>query len=252
MESLEECAVRVEAGSPGYRRRIRVVPEPGQVLALLEDDIHAMAVRLRHDGSRILAVEPVMQRMPWNTCPGAAAVLVHTFLGVALSEVSVRKDRKANCTHLHDLAVIAAAHANDTDETCFDIAVSDPVDGERVLTLARNGRPEQRWVEQDGRIVSPGELTGTTLLTMRDAITALPLGQAEGARLLQWAGLVAHGRTLPLEDQSDATRMPANCYTFQPERARSARRVGDVIDFSQVRTVPGDGLARRFGLAAGQ
>ena len=38
---------------PGYRRRFRVTPGPGQVTSELEDDNHCMAVTLRHqDGDQ--------------------------------------------------------------------------------------------------------------------------------------------------------------------------------------------------------
>lgn len=53
----------------------------------------------------------------------------------------------------------------------------------------------------------------------------------EAARLLRWGNMLANGRTIPLSDQSDATKMPPNCYTFQPERAQVAQRVGDIKNF---------------------
>jgi hypothetical protein len=252
-ERLHEGTQPQRCGVPGYRRRIRIVPQSGLVIALLEDDIHSMAVRLHHDGARVLRVEPLLDRMPWTTCPGAAAVLIETFTGAALGEVTVRKARKANCTHLHDLAVLAAAHARDPAETRFDIAVSDPVDGRRELSLQRDGRRVLHWSEQDGVLVSPPALAGRSLLSMRDAIAALDPHQAEAARLLQWAGLVAHGRTLPTERQSDAAQMAANCYTFQPEQALVARRVGRTIDFSaEDGPEPGETLGREIGLAPAQ
>jgi hypothetical protein len=250
VENLKEEAKGAQLGPPGYRRRIRIVPERGSVLALLEDDIHSMAVRLTHDGSRVLTVEPVLDRMPWTTCPGAATVLQDTFTGVPLCEVTARKDRKANCTHLHDLAVLAARYADSSAEVCFDIAASVPVGGRRVLSLARDGRPLLHWEEQDGELVSPPEVAGCSLLTVRDRISAMPAKQAEAARLLQWGSIVAHGRTMPIEAQSDASRIPPNCYTFQPERAATARRVGAVLDFSAGGDPPGERLRQRLGLAA--
>lgn len=248
-QSLHEGAPGEGRVAPGYRRRIRLVPDGDSILALLEDDIHSMAVRLRHDGTHVLAVEPLLDRMPWTTCPGAAAVLVETFAGLPLREVTLRRARKANCTHLHDLAVLAAAHANDAQETRFDIAVSDPVAGRRELTLWRDGQAMLHWSEQDGLLVDPPELAGRSLLALRDAIAALDGEQAEAARLLQWGAIVAHGRTIPLERQNDASRMPPNCYTFQPEQAVSARRVGRVIDFSAEQRMPGVTFGRELGLA---
>lgn len=249
LESLDLTSDTGFTAAPGYRRRIRIVPELGAVLALLEDDIHSMAVRLRHERGRVTAVEPLLDRMPWTTCPGAGAVLISTFTGLLLEDVSARLARKANCTHLHDLAVLAAAHAHDAGETRFDIAVSDPVDGQRELTLQRGGVALLHWLEQDGILVAPAELAGRALPMLRDVIAAMPADVAEAARLLQWAGLVAHGRTIPLDQQSDAARIPPNCYTFQPERAAVARRVGRVIDFSATGETPGQSLSRELGLA---
>lgn len=228
---------------PGYRRRIRVEPGEGAVLAMLEDDIHCMAVTLRHDGETVVAVETATERMPWDTCPGAAAKLIETFAGLPLGEVTAKRDKKQNCTHLHDLAVIAAAHARDSDALVYDISVSDPVDGVRILAIGRNGVPMHRWVETGGVITAPPAAAGQALFTMRDWISALEGESQEAARLLQWGALVAHGRTMPMEEQSLAAQLPPNCYTFQPERAVHAKRIGQRFDFSDGTRVPLEGFA---------
>jgi hypothetical protein len=223
---------------PGYRRRIRVEPSPGAVLAMLEDDMHCLAVILRHDGERVLAVEVETERMPWNTCPGAAAKLVETFEGELLAEVTARREKKQNCTHLHDLAVLAAAHARDSEGLTYEIFASDPVDGERMLEVRRNGNCLHRWIERNGLVAEPGELAGKSLMSLRDWIGTLEGDEQESARILQWASLVAHGRTMSMEEQSRAVDLPPNCYTFQPERAKVADRTGERRDFSGGSRVP--------------
>lgn len=232
---------------PGFRRRIRVIPEQGAVVAMVEDDIHCMAVTLRHDGETVLAVEPQTPRMPWDTCPGAGAKLRETFEGLPLRDVTARREKKQNCTHLHDMAVLAAAHAGDTRPITFDITASDPVNGERVLAIRRDDRLLHRWIERDGVLAEPAELAGMALFSMRDWIGLQNGAAQEAARLLQWGALVAHGRTMPMEEQSNASDLPPNCYTFQPERAIHAKRVGDRFDFSDGSKVPlaeiGDRLA---------
>jgi hypothetical protein len=82
-------------------------------------------------------------------------------------------------------------------------------------------------------------------MSMRDWIDSLPPQRREAARLLRWGNIVAHGRSIPLEKQSDATRMPSNCYTFQPERKIVARRVGVIREFSNAAAQPLDGLPAR-------
>lgn len=217
---------------PGYRRCLRVKAGGGMVVAQMEDDYHCMSVTLEHDGERVTAIIPDMHRAPWTTCPGAPAILVETFAGLPLKDVTARRDKQANCTHLHDLAVLAAAHAHECGGFTYAIFASDPVDGERVLELRRDGAPLMHWVERDGILVSPDSISGKTLLTLRDWIAALPEAEREAARLLQWASIVAHGRTLPWDRLYLAENMPPNCYGFQPERVASATRIGKIVDFS--------------------
>lgn len=223
---------------PGYRRRMRVEARVGVVMAMLEDDMHCMAVFLRHDGRTVHSVEAIMERAPWTTCPGAQARLAETFAGRELAEVNARREKRANCTHLHDLAVLAAAHAADRGGLSYELFASDPVDGGRILEIRRDGVMLHQWIERDGKLAEPAQLAGQTLFTLRDWINAQEEPAQEAARLLQWGAIVAHGRTLPYERQSVATSMPPNCYTFQPERAVSAARIGKAHDFSQGSRVP--------------
>ena len=223
---------------PGFRRRIVVAARAGAVTAMLEDDIHCLAVTLRHDGARVTAIEPLFERAPWTTCPGAMAKLTETFAGQLLTDVTARRDKKQNCTHLHDMAVLAAAHAADRGKTVFDILATDAVGGTRNLELRRNGTLRACWTERDGVLSAPTEIAGKTLFTLRDWIGGLAGQAQEEARLLQWASIVAHGRTMPLESQSNASELPPNCYTFQPERAVHAKRIGERRDFSDGSQAP--------------
>lgn len=246
-----QTSVGSEAASwPGYRRVIEVVPSADCVTALLEDDFHCMAVSLRHAGGFVQKVDAFADRMPWTTCPGAVAKLVATFEGSALDEVTARRDKKSNCTHLHDLAVLAAAHADNDAELRFEFSASDPRDGVRILEGRREGQLLHRWVEREGVIAEPQVIKGETLFTLRDWIGSLAGPVQETARLLQWASIVAHGRTIPPEQQREASDLPANCYTFQPERAVRAQRTGVSFDFSEGSRVPLEGLRARM-IAAG-
>ncbi len=218
---------------PGFRRRFRITPVPRRVSCALEDDFHCMTVVVHHDGVTATAVEPQMHRVPWTTCPGAVEQLRSTFTGVALAGFAERGDKTANCTHLFDLALLAAAHAHDRGTLVYDILVSDPQDGQRRVELRRNGATLLAWTEASFRIVEPAGLAGMTLDKLRPWIDTLDPQRQEAARLLRWGNMLANGRIIPLERQSDATRMPPNCYSFQPQRAVIARRVGVIRDFSR-------------------
>src|SRR3546814_9414003 len=93
---------------------------------------------LHHDGMIATRIEPELWRAPWTTCPGASAQLVETFTGVALADFPARGDKPINCTHLHDLALLAAVHAADTQPLVYDAQIADPVDGLRRAELRRS------------------------------------------------------------------------------------------------------------------
>jgi hypothetical protein len=219
---------------PGFRRRFIVTPASSRVSCEVEDDYHCMGVTIHHDSRVATKIESFMQRAPWTTCPGAVARLEQTFMGVPLDGFAARGEKRANCTHLHDLAVLAAAHASDSEPLVYDILVSDPIKGRRRAELRRNGACVLGWVQVDNRIVEPEALAGTRFDEMRPWIDSLDRAGQEAARLLRWGTILAHGRTIPWERQSDSSRLPVgNCYTFQPERAATAKRVGLIRDFSE-------------------
>lgn len=223
---------------PAFHRHVLITPGETAVTAWVEDDYHHMGVTLHHDGTTIVRVEAEMLRAPWSTCPGAVAQLAATFTGVALDGVAARGEKTINCTHLHDMAVIAADHACDAMPTRYAIEVGDAVDGVRIAAIARDGVPVLRLVEQAGTIVEPPAASGGTLFQLGAWIASLEPAEREAARLLRWAAIIAQGRAISMERQSDATRMPATCFTFQEVRKQRAVRVGRIVDFSAGEGLP--------------
>lgn len=218
--------------APGFRRRFRITPTPGNVRSEVEDDFHHMSVSIEHDGVVARAVTASLLRAPWSTCPGAVDKCEATFTGVELRDFPARRDKAYNCTHLYDLALLAAAHAHDDAVQVYDVYVSDPIDGKRHAQLWHDDKRVLEWCDRDYHIVAPAALAGMKLNDLRAWIDTLePLSQ-EAARILQWASLIAHGRIIPMEKQSDASRMPPSCYTFQPDQASRAQRIGRARDFS--------------------
>jgi len=218
----------------GFRRRLIVTPSADRVVSELEDDYHCMGVTICHDGTFATSVESVMARAPWSTCPGAIAVLQQTFVGIALAKFAARGEKRANCTHLHDLAVLAAAHAFDREPLAYDILVSDPVAGSRSAELRRNGSTVLHWTLTQDRFVEPTELAGIELGSMRSWIDSLGRQQQEEARLLRWGTMIADGRSLALDwtPADGGITMTGSCYTFQSLRVNEAKRLGAKRDFS--------------------
>ena len=97
-----------------YRRRIRLVNEPGLVRGGLEDDFHYFRVAVRHDGSVVTDIEVEAFRWPWTTCPDAGNEL-QQLVGMPLSPRCLAVGDHANprlqCTHQFDLTGLAVAHA---------------------------------------------------------------------------------------------------------------------------------------------
>src|SRR5690242_9558027 len=77
--AIEVMNMTVLANLPGFRRRFRITPATGVVSAEVEDDFHCMSVTVRHRNGVTTAVEPVLFRAPWTTCPGAVERLKQTF-----------------------------------------------------------------------------------------------------------------------------------------------------------------------------
>lgn len=222
------------AQAPGFRRRFRVTPGVDAVRTELEDDFHCMNVTVFHRDGVATGIESGMERAPWTTCPGAVERLKKTFTAVALDRFADRGEKRENCTHLHDLATLGAAHAFDAKPLAYDVLVSDPVDGRNAAVLRRNGETVLRWSLVNGRLIEPAEIAGLTLDKLGSWIASLEPQLQEAARVLRWGAMIAHGRAIPLEKQSDARRMPAgNCYTFQPEMQLKAQRIGEIRDFSK-------------------
>ena len=233
---------RPDSGSPpGYRRRILITPGQGTVSAALEDDMHCMVVRLDHDGARITAIHPHTERAPWNVCPQAGQTLVATFLGLPLAAATAPQAKWSNCTHLYDLAVLAAAHGRDPGPLVYDVAVDDVVDGFASCSVHANGVLVHHWQVEGMTVRSPAAIGGVELTRLRDWIATLAPAEAEAARILQWASLVAHGRQMTNWDSFQPEAMPANCFAFQPGQPRdSIRRIGLRHDFSHGGAAPLD------------
>lgn len=210
----------------GFRRRIRIAPAAGAIDVDLEDDFHRFGVTLRHAEGRVLAVETRELRYPWTTCPAAAAFLRERMVGTLLKEAGAGEDQRQHCTHLYDLFVLAASHANDPIMQVLDIAVSDPGDRASIARIARDGHLLLRW-RMGGSPGSGGVPADDRAL--RDWCRDLPLALQEPARMLRRGLFVARGRHSDWIAGHTAADIPIKdvCFTFQTIRSANARRNGD-------------------------
>ncbi|WP_310531985.1 hypothetical protein [Novosphingobium sp.] len=222
-----------EANLPGFRRRFLITPAQFAVTAALEDDIHRMVVTLHHDGESVTRVEAEMARHPWDLCPGAVAKVEADFAGRPLAPSARDIDKKANCTHLFDLAELALRHAGDAAPTPYEMLVSDPADGRVTAVLRRNGQERLRWHLQDDQMLEPHPAKGLPLIGLRPWIASLSDEARHEARMLQWASLAAHGRQMPWEPDTPFRALPGSCFASQLGRHENCQRIGERIDFSK-------------------
>jgi len=238
----------------GYRRRILIETTAGRASAALEDDYHHMVVTLVHDCGVVTAVESAMIRAPWTGCPGAMQRVKDTFSGVALADVASRGEKTTNCTHLHDLALFAAAHADSPCTVAYDIHCSLSSDGSlqgrRTARLWRDGEDVLDWVLDGMTFAAPETLAGSTLADLGGLIASQDKAGAEAICILRWAAIVAQGRMMAIPANVPATAFPAgSCYNFQAERAAgSFRRPEADVDFSRDGMEPLVGRSDAFRL----
>ena len=229
---------------PGtYRRRLRIETGPGIARAELEDDPHRYGVTLHHDGHGVTAVEGRALRTPWSLCGGAVAVL-DRLLGMPLSpdpqQVYRHTNGREQCTHLLDLAGLAAAHAArgiarreyDAEVPCVDPHAP------RIAVLRVDGRDALRWTLERNTIVAPRLFAGQDLGRMMPWAKArfVDRDTFEAVLVLRRAVFVSGHRFFDMDRlprASDTGHVSDACYVFRDGVAQSAERAkGSTLDFS--------------------
>jgi len=225
----------IRRGEPGCRRNQLIDPRPGVVRADVEDDFHHFWVEIEHDGARVLDLRTGAERWPWTTCPTAGLYLAERMRGAPLAGLGQVDSALSHCTHQHDLALLAAAHADDREPTLYSTFCSDRMEPTRVAELHRNGEAELLWELCGSDIVSPGIGHGLSLRQLKQWEAPLTPYQRETARVLRRTIFISGGRFFDYGGTVTADKVRQSvgaCYTFQPERAAGAALTMDRHDFS--------------------
>ena len=116
---------------------------------------------MTHDGKRITGTQADTVRYPWSTCPGSVKKL-HNMVGMPLQRMHVGTDRdgRLQCTHLYDLARLAAARALVGKSVQYDVDVPDRVDGRTRVTVYRDGAPILIWDVNGKAVEGPAPFAG--------------------------------------------------------------------------------------------
>lgn len=242
--ALDRYPTNPDYGSGAFRRRIRLIKGPNTSMAMLDDNHHAMWVRLQHDGVAITAIESEMVRVPADTCPGARVLLTELIglpIGTTSEELFAGGRAKRNCTHLFDLAVMAQTFIpKPVGRQMFDIVLPDAA-GLRTLRAYVDNRLVHEWVLDEEVIVAPPLLAGQELTHgFVGRVHASMSGiERDAALMMQKGVLVARGRRKIISDRPgrplyDAVDMLGACFTYSEPRFSIAREIGDhVVDFSK-------------------
>lgn len=238
-------------GEPGMRRAILLDPRPGRIRGFLEDEVHHFEVELAHGDGIITDVAARAIRHPWTTCAGAGPLLAERLRGVALADAPAFDSPYAHCTHIFDLALLAAAHALDERPALFRMFVADAVAGRRRAVLERDGETVIDWPLDGETILPPHRQAGLSLRAIRQWSAALPAAEREAGLVLRRTVFISSARTY----DPDAAVAPPNppmgaCFTHQPEHFDPEARVrGSRRDFTGADRGP---LASRIAELAGR
>jgi hypothetical protein len=223
-----------------YRRAVRIEAREGLATAEMEDDVHHFRAMLTHSNGVVVKAEGEAVRTPWTICAGSLGVL-RTLEGLSLE--AVRKlpaaSRNQHCLHLFDVALLAAARAEDAPFLRLYQIEADYDADTPALTLWRDGEAILSWrIEGDrnnGRIKGSA-FDGLTLSELPRRLASLPRDEAEAVMILRRGSHISGVRKLDLDAFVGSNALRAtpdgSCYAKQPQRSAQAKRiVGSSRDF---------------------
>jgi Protein of unknown function (DUF2889) len=231
-----------------FQRSIVLDADAQSVLAVLEDDFHHFRVTLEHSRGVVTGIRHTTIRYPWSLCPTAGnqlQALVGTPLKCELRAALAQGDIRMNCTHLFDLACLAAtAVARGIARRRYDMAVEMLNPAQRTATLARDDGFQLAWKIQGSEIADPVPFAGIGLKRgfVDWAADTLALDEAEAAILLRRAVFVSGGLRRDLDEVQNAAegaRTIGGCFVMREGIAERAFRMkGSTRDYSLPGTAP--------------
>ena len=151
-----------------YRRRIRLVHKPAQIVAELEDTTHGFRLTLSHNEKQVINITAEPIRYPFDTCPGAVASLqplINCPLDIDSRTIRRVLNPGRNCTHLYDLALLALAHCRRPEQhRIYDISVPDERENGTGIRVSRDGLLQHEWQVNRHHIAAPSPLAGKPLM----------------------------------------------------------------------------------------
>jgi len=248
----EKFKMNTNYGKGVFRRRIRLLREGdahrGLVHGALEDCNHGFQSTVFYEQGKITEIKPQFMRIPFTTCDGAYKPLQNLIGANTAStpaELLSIAPPLSNCTHLHDLTLLAIAHTQRKEITSqYDVEVTDAIDGVSQLRVWRsvndaNKKLMHHWQSANYLLTSPPELKDKPLFVgfSRWANERFRDIENEAAFVLQKGNLVSIGRMLDVDAMKGSRAKDENdrvaCFTYSPENSANAYRIGKTVrDFT--------------------
>jgi hypothetical protein len=240
-------ALNPDYGQGAFRRALRLDVGRGQVLVELEDANHAFRLRLAHDGQQVTAVAADTHRHPFVTCSeavGPLGTLVGSPLDADAGRLRTTFPQGANCTHLHDMALLALAHAREVGlQRHYEVTVLDERDGLTEARIACDGETVHDWAIRAHAVEAPANHAGQPMMRgfyawVAEAYAGMAL---EAAVALQRGYFVAQSRRYrnrpALAYPAKVNNMPdGTCYSYNHAVVERALRIeGTVWDLTHRR-----------------
>lgn len=219
----------------GLHRAMLVRVGPAETRAVLHDDFHHFRLRLRHDGTAVLAATSEMLRGPYSLCPRAGEELSQ-LAGRPLAGGAAGLSLRLQCTHQFELTALAMAASARGQDCRYELGVAVE-DAERFSGwIARDGQRLLDCRIDHERFTAPEQFAGQALGAGFTGWAAAQLTPdlAEAALLLRRGVILARARRhLPRLDALGHAPPSANCWVQQPATAEQAKRhYGVVRDYS--------------------
>lgn len=221
-------------------RVIRIVSRPGVVRAALEDDFHHFLVEIAHADGVVTAARSESRRFPYSLCPAAGerlGELVGTSVRLPIIRAQAQVQARLQCTHQHDLAVLAmTAAGRGPGSRRYHAVVADGTAPGKPAVLDRDGAVALSWTLADYAVQGPAPYEGLSLGAGFAAWVGETLDEAaaEAALVLRRAVFISRARgTSALLDATPHAFAHGGCWVQQPDRAPSAlRERGSAVDFA--------------------
>ena len=230
-------------GTGAFRRRVRLRHRTGVVVGALDDNNHAMWVRLRHGEGAVTAIEGGFHRWPTTGCLGAVDVLqdiVGLRIDATRDVAGADGQARRHCTHLFDLAMLALAMARRAEgDRLWDAVVPDAIGGRTTATISLDGTVVHAWM-LDGVMIMPaaGRPRQSLLSSFAPWARTHFRGDAfEGATVLRMAAFTARARAHITDNHpwplADFPERRDACHAYRAPQVDSAEhRIGVVRNFS--------------------